>query len=890
MRNARLISFVLHHSASPYLRESSSEVIATYRDGCDEVLRKRGRLGVWIHAFSELFDLLKAEWRTRLGSPLPITGGVTPRDPNESRSPMRPLIDDVRNSWRKLLRQPRAVAGTIGLLALAIGVTSAMFAIVDAFLVRPAPFRDPSTLTQLALRGEDDSFLNFDQATARALRDSGIFESVIPAVLNAEGTFDTPSGPVRRGGAYAVPGTFAALGVAPLLGREFVAGEGREGNANQVLLSESVWRDFFNADRNVVGRTVRIANVPLVVVGVMPDSLRFPIRGNGIWRPFDLDAPAAETAKRRPIVYARRQANMPVAEAERLATDAVAGLLKTPGRVQFRAFSAGLLDTYSEESLKALAVGVGLVFLVLCANVANLILARTSSRRHEFGVYTALGASRIRLLRQVFIENSAIAACATALGLGLASLLVEVAQRTLPEDLIWRTLNPLDLDLRAVAATSAVGVIALFLAGLPAAWFGTKADANASIRMTSRSGTDTPGSRRLTRGLLVVEVAMAVALLAGAGLQVRSFQNLVNADRGLDSNRVLLASVRLPAGQFADKASQSATSLLIEERVRALPGVEMATLASNVPPATGDIHFGYDIQPLVEGGAKVRVGLMHSYSVAPAFFETFGIQLREGRGFTASDDLNAVVLSEALARTIFKDGPAVGNSFSYDKQTLHVIGVATEIRNSLTDPREDYPEFYQPWYRASEPGGAATVPGSGSIRIGLRCGGPCPTADQLRKTVESVSAAIAISDVHLLSADFIKQLDRPRVAAIVAAVFSGLALFAAAAGLYGVLAYVVSRRKREFGIRAALGAEPSALRLAVISDGLRVTAVGLVTGVAAGWALSRWLASVQFGVVFFDPVTWLAVIGVVGAIAVVASWRPATRAMRVDPSEMLREP
>jgi len=219
-----------------------------------------------------------------------------------------------------------------------------------------------------------------------------------------------------------------------------------------------------------------------------------------------------------------------------------------------------------------------------------------------------------------------------------------------------------------------------------------------------------------------------------------------------------------------------------------------------------------------------------------------------------------------------------------------VVGVATEIRNSLTDPREDLAEFYQPWYRASAPGATPSVPGSSAITLGLRCAGPCPSQTELRQAVESVSASIALSGVHLLSDDFLKQLARPRAAAVVAAAFSGLALFAAAAGLYGVLAYVVSRRRREFGIRAALGAEPSALRLSVMADGLRVTAVGVAAGVAAGWTLSRWLGSIQFGVTFFDPATWVAVVVAVGAIAVVASWRPATRAMRIDPSEMLREP
>jgi hypothetical protein len=457
------------------------------------VKQDRGRVGLCLHVISELIDLLKAEWRSRFGSPLPITGGVTPRDPNEPRPTMRPFLDDVRNGWRRLIRQPRAVTGTVLLLTLAIGVTSAMFAVVDAFLVRPAPFRDPATLANLAVRDEDGTFLNLDYASARAWRDSGVFESVVPAVLNAPGQFDGPSGPVNRGGAYVTPGTFAILGVSPLFGREFAPGEGREGNDRYVLLSESVWREFFGADIAIVGKTIQVSETPLVVVGVMPAALRFPIRGEGIWRPLDLNAPTAEVAKRRPIVYARRHANMPVTEVERLATDAVAGMLKTPGRVELRPFASGLLDDYSRESLTALAVGVGLVFLVLCANVTNLILARTSSRRQEFGVCTALGASRAQLLRQVFLENSAIGACATVLGLGLAFLLVEVAQRTLPEDLVWRTLNPLDLDLRAVGATSAPRVKAVLKAGKKTPRFWTPGDPHPTITPATPTGTDTPG-------------------------------------------------------------------------------------------------------------------------------------------------------------------------------------------------------------------------------------------------------------------------------------------------------------------------------------------------------------------------------------------------------------
>lgn len=865
------------------------DVVDTYRSGCAAVKQDRGRLGLCLHVISELLDLLKAEWRSRFGLPLSITGGVAPRDPNEPRPAMRSFLDDVRNSWRKLIRQPRAVAGTVLLLALAIGVTSAMFAVVDAFLVRPAPFRDPETLAQLWIKRTTGS-TRIDFATARAWRDSGIFEAVHPVVINAIGEFQGASGIVTRPGARIPPGLFAALGIAPLMGREFVEGEGREGNEGVVILSSPAWRELFSADPMIVGKTVEISKKPVVVVGVMPDGFRFPHRGNGIWWPLDPDAPSAAATKSQLLVYARRRGSMPVAEAERLATPVVASLLGNTASTQIRPIGAGLMDDYSRESIQALGVGVGLVFLLLCANVTNLIMARTTSRRQEFGVCSALGASRARLLRQVFLENVAMGVCATILGMFLAYALVILAQRTLPEDLLWRTLNPLDLDLRTVVATSAVGMLAVLLAGLPSAWFGTRADANETLQQSSRGGTDTPTSRRLSRALLIVEVAMAVALLASAGLQVRSFVNLTTADRGLDSERVLIAKFSLPPTAASDPASQAVMASLVEDRLRALPGIEGLTRASNIPPDTGSIHFAFDVQTNAPGAAPVRVETMRSYYVAPQFFEIFGIALLQGRGFEPADDERAAVLSETLARKLFSDGSAVGQTFTFAKQTYHVVGVAREIRNSLTDPRQDAPEFYSPWYRARTPGAAPAAPVSGSLTFGIRCADPCASHESIRRAAEEASAAVTTTSIYPLSRDFMEQLSRPRVAAVIATLFAGLALFATAAGLYGVLAYVVSRRRREFGIRAALGAEPSALRLAVIGDGLRVTAVGVLVGVAAGWTLSRWLASVQFGVTFFDPTTWLAVMATVGLIAIIAAWRPATNAMRVDPSEMLREP
>jgi putative ABC transport system permease protein len=826
--------------------------------------------------FLELLDLLRTTIRGRLGLAVPITGGHAPRPTRKGGSTMLPLLDDALNGWRRLARQPRAALGAIALLTLAIGVTSAMFTVVDAFIVRPAPFRDPDTLAQVWIqRGS----VRLDVPIVRAWRDSGHFASVLPTVINVVGEFDGPNGPDERMGARVTPGTFADFGVSPMLGREFIPGEGADGNDDYVLLSAELWQEVFASDPGIVGKLVNMSGRPTVVVGVMPPRLRFPIRGGGMWRALDLDRPPAVAARTQLMAFVRRAPGMPQADADRLAGEVVTRLSGS-ATVASRPLGSQI-DDYSRESMISLAIGVGLVFVLLCANVTNLILARTSARRAEFGICSALGASRRRLLRQVLLENVAIGICATMLGLGLAYALVALARVALPEDLLWRTLNELNIDPRAVFATSAIGFLAVLLAGIPAAWLGTRTNVHAAIGQ-SRGGTDTAGSRRLTRGLLVVEVAMAVAVLASAGLHVRSFVNLVNADRGMDTSRVLVASIALPGTAGTTGTSASVIASDIESRLRALPGIERVTRASNVPPDQGSLHFRFSVQTDLPDTPPVSVELMRSYYVTPGFFDTFGIQLAEGRSFEYGDDVRTVVVSEKLGQQLFGDFSPVNRTITLWKDTYRIVGVATEIRNSMTEPREDHPEFYMLW----TPSAAAVK----TMTFGIRCASPCASAESIRQAIASMSAGIEVTAMRPLSDDFLEQLSRPRTAAVVASAFSGLALLATAAGLYGVLAYAVSRRRREFGIRAALGAHPADLRRLVLRDGLVVTIAGVFTGLGAGWGLARWLASVQYGVTFFDPLTWSIVTVTVVTVAIAASWTPARTAMRVDPSEMLREP
>lgn len=859
------------------------DIPVTLHEVLTDARQRFGVVGGCVVALAEMIDLAKVAASERLGHKTPITGGAAPPSPSSKNSwSARSMIDDLRNGWIRIVRHPRAAAGVVALMALAIGVTSAMFSIVDAFLLSPAPFRNADTLHRVGALVPRGGKPLSDAEMLRILRDERVFDTVFATGLNAPGEIEGPTGIKMQRGSWVPPGVFAELGVRPLLGREFQPGEGAEGNSAQVLLSEQVWRDQFNADPAVVGSTIRVSNEPVLVVGVMPAHLRFPIRGEGIWRPYDADRPSAAAMRTQLLLFARRPASMPVAAANERASAALRSATGIDYTVDLGSPSSGLLDAYSRESIVTLAIGVGLLFLLLCLNVTNLILARTAGRQVEFGVCSALGASRGRLMRQAFFENVALGIAGAVAGLALAIVLVQLAANWLPADLEWRTLNPLDVDLRVVMATSAFGVLATVLAGVPAAWLGTRGDVNRTLQISTRSGSGHRTASRTSTVLLIGEMAIAVALLAAAGLQVRSFVNLTNADRGVDASRVQVASLTMPERLFPDPAARATIVETLESRLAALPGVERTTYAQGIPPQGGSIHFSYRITSDIPDFTPVEVPFMFGYSVSSGFLGTLGIQVLAGRDFRDDDSADTAVISQSLARAVFGDADPVGRAFTFSKTTYRIVGVAEEIRNTLTDPRQDYPELYT--HRSPV---APRAPSS--VAIAIRCADPCASQASLREVLSTAQAGVELRSLAPLSDSFMAQLSRPQTATTVASGFAMLALIATAVGLFGIMSQSVTRRRREFGIRAAVGAAPDQLRRLVLAGALRVCGVGLVMGVGAGWALGRWLESVQYGVSFFDPLTWVSVGLLVSVVSIIACWVPARRAMTTDPVSLLRE-
>lgn len=793
---------------------------------------------------------------------------------------MQTLADDFRHAMGRLRGQRSTAIVASGMLALAIGITSAMFTIVDHMLLRPVPFRDPAALVAVYVGTGPNQMLPYvTREVARAWEGSATF-SAVAAVVQQSAILEGQQGWSTRPAVWITPGAFEMLGVSPLQGRTFLEGEGRPGSEDRVIISESVWRREYGSDPQILGRRVQLSGAEATVVGIMPRAFHFPYWQTEVWRPYDLSAPPSSIARRPLMVYARLRSDIPVSDAARTATTTANAHtpLESGQRVILRNLAAGFLDDYSRTAIAALAGGVGLVFLVLCANVTNLILARATARRQEFAVCSALGASRGRLLRQALLENGLITVAATAVGLFVAWELVTAARSILPEDFLVRTLNPVQMDRRGAAATVLLGIIAVLAAGVPPAWIGTGLNATDWLRAAGRSATRTRAERMWTKSLLVGEVGLATALLVGAGVLVTSFVKLSAIDAGLDVRHVVTAWITLPEFSFTNREARTAFSQALQHEMEQLPGVERVALSLGLPPEAGG-NTSDPVQTDVPGAPEQRLTVLFS-SVGPEFFRVYGIPLLQGRSFQPGDGPNHAIVGEMLAKTLWPDTSPLGRTFKFKgwKESYQVIGVSREMRTTtLLDPLNDLPEFYTP-----------LTLGATQVGVGVRCSAVCPDEAAIRERVRATNPRAIVFSVQSLQAAYAEQLARPRAASMLGLAFAIVSLVAAGGGLFSVLSYAVGRRRREFGIRVAMGAQASEIRRLVLGDGLSVAAAGLALGAVLAWVLSRAIVTLAFDVTITDPLLWATTIAVVAVATLLAAWRPAVTAMRADPLILLR--
>jgi putative ABC transport system permease protein len=881
---------------------------------CIECLaRERARLGrvgvpyAWGRLIADTISgaiLLRMDERRRRRVAWPHSQRSAPKE-----SLMTRIWQDVRYAARLLHRAPLSSLVVIATLAVTIGATTAVFTVVNGVLLRALPYRDPSRLVllqeaigKMAPWGfSPPDYLAFE---ARA----GLFES-IAAFRNREYELSGVEPPERVIVTRASATLFETLGVEPSLGRAFTREED-ESASPVAVLSDALWTRKFARDPAAVGRAILLDRRPFTIVGVMPDGFTFPQRGllmNNA--PADVYVPVAFTARERRGfgsmyangVVARLKPGVTVTQAN---ADTRA-LVQSNARELYPAALSGLAAELSGSatSLNEAIIGqsrtllwivfaiVGCVLLIACADIASLMLARAIAREREIVVRSALGAGRGRLIRQLLVESAVLASIGSVLGLLLAlwlsRALVALAPVTMPR------LHEIGVDARVLLFTAALTLVTALLCGMLPALELTRPRA-AALKEGSRTSTGRR-ERRIFGTLVAAQLAIAVILLVGGGLLLRSFSKLMAVDTGFRTERLLTLGISLPALGYRDAASVRGFYSRLLDDLSQVPGVSAAGASTGLPLGVRDLRV-FTIEQETAATRELPHSVDPEY-VAGRYFEALGIPLKRGRYIGAEDAAASepvAVINETMARRFWGTSDPIGQRIAWGLESDHgpwmrIVGVVGDVKQGALNT-ETIPQTYVPWMQVSDGMIAENVVGiMRSLRVALR-GEMEPTAltDTVRARIRAIDPALPVASVQTMTEIVERSTAVPRFNALLVSLFAVLALLLAATGIAGMLAMSVSRRLPELGIRLALGAPRKWLVAMVIRQGMIPVAAGLVIGLPSAWLLSRVLSSLLFGIGPRDPMTFATVAGLLGVVALVACALPAWRVTRVDPLKVLR--
>ncbi len=843
-------------------------------------------------------------------------GGVE-RFKEASRDESRPrrledLLQDVRFGLRTLGRNPGFTFVAVLTLALGIGANTAIFSVVNGVLLRPIPLKDANRLMVVWETDRDSGttrepssvpdYLDFQQQ-------SRTFER-LAAFTGVEVNLTPTQGEPTRLAALAVSHEYLPMvGVRPILGRGLTAADDRPGAPAVALIGEGLWQRLFARDPSAVGRTIRLDDRPTTVIGVLPDagafgslqilsaadySRSFADRGRDtrveMWVPLRPD-PESTPRDTHPIIVLGRLARGATPEAvQQEMAEVTAGLEKQyPSNKARGAF----VEPFSEvvfgpvrPALLVLLGAVALVLLVACANIANLLFARGAVRLREVAVRTALGAGWRRLLHQFLVESTLLTAAGVGLGLYFAylglHLLLALAPGGIPR------LSEVGIDGRVLAATLGASVLVALAVGLMPAFQARRTDLQSTLKEEAgRGATADAGRSRLRAGLVVAELALAVVLLAGAGLLLRSFWLLRQVDPGFRAGGVLKAEFQLPASRYPVDFSkwpnwpeQRRFYDAVLERIAALPGVEAAAFAGNHPLDPGFANSFYVVGRREEAKDWPEISVRR---VDPEYFATMRVPLVDGRLLRPADNATAapvLLINEQAARRFFQGRDPLGQQIAFWGADRRIVGIVSDERfHGLTaDPP---PAVYAPLAQCP------SVNGAGSLLVRAQ-GDAAALAPAVRAAIRQVDPQLAVFGVEPLETTLADSVARQRFTMLLVSIFAGLALLLAVVGVYGILSYIVAQRTPEVGIRMAMGATPRNVVRLIVLQGTRLALWGLFLGLAGAFLMTRFLRTLLFGVGTADPATFAAVLAIVFAAALLASWFPARRATRKDPMVILR--
>ena len=800
---------------------------------------------------------------------------------------MSGVLQDVRYALRQLRRSPGFTAVAVLTLALGIGANTAIFSIFNATLLRPLPYKDPgrivilwSTIPRWGFSGPgsltDSDYVQWQQQNQ-------VFDQI--AAFRGQTSNLTGRGiPERLTGSAATASLFPLLGVPPELGRVFSAEEQLPGRENVVLLSHGLWARRFGSDPDIVGKPITLDGKSFTVRGVMPARLQFPNEAD-FWTPMVLTSDRSN-ATDQIIARLKREVTIECAGQD---ITLIAHRLNPDSSIQLSlAFLNDKAVADIRPALTVLLAAVGLVLLIACANVANLLLSRATARQKEIVMRRVLGASSLRIVRQMLTESVLLAGVGGILGLLLAlatrNRMASLVEQGMAQPGAIHRIVAMDVDAWVLAFSLLVSIATGILFGLAPALQISKADAQSSLKV---SGTKSAsgGSQQVRNILIVGEFAVTLVLLVGAGLLLKSFARLLTVDPGLAARNVTIVNLELPEIRYRTDVQMRAFHGAVLDRISALPGVHAAgSVGYGLPFGEGGIRGDFTLQGQTE---PLRGITPSKLVVSPDYFRALGIPLKEGRAFDASDtgvSQPVVIVSQSFVRRFWPGQSAVGQKINpgfRETGWCSVIGVVGDVKQEGL--ANDAPlTIYMPY--AQGPTFLLSF-----MAIAIRTdGAPLSVVNAARAQVQSVDPEIPVFGVSSMENLISKSLSEPRLNSVLLAAFAGLALVLAAVGIYGMIAYSVTQRTHEIGIRMALGAGPHSMTSLMVGKGALLALAGIGLGLVAALALTRLIANFLFGVTATDPATFVGVSLLLALVALAGCYIPARRAARVDPMVALR--
>jgi putative ABC transport system permease protein len=802
------------------------------------------------------------------------------------------FLQDLRYAARMLAKNPGFTAVAVIALALGIGANTAIFSVVNTVLLRPLPYKDPE---QLVMVWEDATKHGYPRDTPTAAnyidwRDQNSVFSGMAAIDEINLNLTNAGDPERLKGRRVSANLFALLGVEPQLGRVFNAAEDQPGAQHVAVLSHRLWQRRFGGDANIVNKTLTLDGEAYTVTGVMPARFEFPEKDVEIWVPIAFDAREAANRNRHYLeVVARLKPGVTLEQAQTEMTTIGARLQQQYPQTNT---DIGVAVTSLHEhlvgdikpALLILLGAVGLVLLIACANVANLLLARAAIRQKEIALRVALGARRWRLLRQFLTESVLLATIGGTLGLAIAFGGLLLLRSFIPENISQA--REITLDLKVLGFTLLVSILTGLIFGLAPAIQAVRMNQSETLKEGGRDSVTGRSGKRL-RGLLVTaEVAVSLVLLIAAGLLINSFLRLRNTDPGFRVDHLLTMKVELPYPKYEQAQRRNEFFNNVVQRVQSIAGVRSAAVTVNLPL----YRQGNSISIQIAGRPEPPPGqepIIVTRMISPGYFETMGIPLVSGRQLTDHDtekSPNVVVISETMARRYWPGEDAIGKRIAAGRVTsdadwIQVIGVVKDVHQFelSADPK---PQMYLS-YRQAE----FFWPEDLVVRTDVD---PASLAATVRNAVWEIDKEQPVSNIRTMEDILADSIARQRFSMLLLGVFAGVALLLAAVGIYGVMSYSVAQRTHEIGIRMALGAQTSAVLKLAVGYGLKLVVAGVVIGLVAAFVLTRLMSTLLFGITATDPATFALISLLLIAVAAIASYIPARRATKVDPLIALR--